>query len=96
MKLLGAPLVLLGHVAQDQSGGRILLLCLHFGGTLLLLAMLALTAAWLQSGRPKFTLIQERTEVSAVIVDLVAVLAIGMTGSATLGDTLFPTPSTLI
>jgi len=92
--LLGAALVLSGHVAQDQSGGRILFLGLHFGNTLLLLATLALTAAWLQSGRGKFTLIQKRTEVSAVVVGLLAVLAIGMTGTvAALTDTLFPATS---
>src|SRR5215472_9047949 len=89
--LLGAGLVLLGHVAQDQSAGRTLFLCLHFGNTLLLLGMLALTAAWLQSGSGNFTLTPKRAEVSAVVVGLVAVLAIGMTGTvAALGDTLFP------
>ena len=92
--LLGAALVLLGHVSRDQSAGRILFLCLHFGNTLLLLAMLALTAAWLQSGRENFTLIEKRTEVSAVVVGLFAVLAIGTTGTvAALGDTLFPATS---
>jgi cytochrome c oxidase assembly protein subunit 15 len=92
--LLGAALVLLGHVAEDQSAMRVLFLCLHFGNTLLLLAMLALTAAWLQSGSESFTLIKKRTEVSAVVVGLLAVLAIGMTGTvAALGDTLFPAPS---
>src|ERR1700687_3408563 len=55
--LLGAALVLLKHVANDQSAGRILLFCLHFGNTLLLLAMLSLTAAWLSNGRRDFTLI---------------------------------------
>jgi heme A synthase len=89
--LLGAALVLLGHVARDQSAGRIVFLCLHFGNTLLLLAMLALTAAWLQSDSANFTLIQNRTRVSAVVVGLAAVLGIGMTGTmAALGDTLFP------
>ena len=92
--LLGAALVLLGHVAQDQSAARTLFLCLHFGNTLLLLAMLALTAAWLQSGSGNFTLTSKRAEVSAVIVGLVAVLAAGMTGTiAALGDTLFPATS---
>src|SRR5229473_142670 len=38
--LLGAALVLLKHVGNDQSAGRILFLCLHFGNTLLLLATL--------------------------------------------------------
>ena len=92
--LLGAALVLLGHVAQDQSAGRVLFLCLHFGNTLLLLAMLALTASWLQNGTGNFTLIQKRAEVSAVVVGLLAVLTIGMTGTvAALGDTLFPATS---
>jgi heme a synthase len=79
--LLGAALVLLGHVARDRSAGRTVFLCLHFGNTLLLLATLALTAAWLQSGRETFTLIQQRSQVSAVVVGLLAVLAIGMTGT---------------
>src|SRR5215472_12834975 len=92
--LLGAALVLLGHVAQDQSAGRTPFLCLHFGNTLLLLAMLALTAAWLQSGSGNFRLTPRRSEVGAVVVGLVAVLAIGMTGTmAALGDTLFPATS---
>ena len=92
--LLGAALVLLGHVARDQSLGRTLFLCLHFGNTLLLLGTLALTAAWLQSGSESFTLIKKRTEVSAVVVGLLAVLAIGMTGTvAALSDTLFPATS---
>lgn len=92
--LLGAALVLLGHVARDQSAGRVLFLCLHFGNTLLLLGTLAMTAAWLQSGSESFTLIKKRTEVSAVVVGLLAVLTIGMTGTmAALGDTLFPATS---
>ena len=92
--LLGAALVLLGHVARDQSAGRTLFLCLHFGNTLLLLGTLALTAAWLQSGTENFKLIQKPTEVGAVVVGLLAVLAIGMTGTvAALGDTLFPATS---
>jgi heme A synthase len=92
--LLGAALVLLGHVARDQSAGRTLFLCLHFGNTLLLLGTLALTAAWLQSDSGNFRLIQKRTDVTAVVFGLLAVLAIGMTGTvAALGDTLFPATS---
>jgi cytochrome c oxidase assembly protein subunit 15 len=92
--LLGAALVLLGHVAGDQSAMRVLFLCLHFGNTLLLLAMLALRAAWLQSGSESFTLIKKCTELGTVVVGLLAVLAIGMSGTvAALGDTLFPAPS---
>ena len=92
--LLGVALVLLGHVARDQSAGRTLFLCLHFGNTLLLLGTLTLTAVWLQDGRGNFRFIQERTEVRAVVVGLLAVLAIGTTGTmAALGDTLFPATS---
>jgi len=92
--LLGAALVLLGHVAHDQSTGRVLFLCLHFGNTLLLLAALALTAAWLQSGTESLALIRKRAAVSAVVAGLLAVLPIGMTGTvAALGDTLFPATS---
>ena len=92
--LLGAALVLLGHVAHDQSAGRALFLCLHFGNTLLLLGTLALTAAWLRNDTRNFALIQKRGEVSAVVVGLLAVLAIGVTGTvAALGDTLFPATS---
>jgi len=92
--LLGAALVLLGHVARDQSAARILFLGFHFGNTLLLLGTIALTAAWLQSGSETFTLIKNRTKLSVVVVGLLAVLAIGMTGTvAALGDTLFPATS---
>jgi heme a synthase len=92
--LLGAALVLLGHVAHDQSTGRVLFLCLHFGNTLLLLAALALTTAFLQSGTESFALTRKRAAVSAVVAGLLAVLSIGMTGTvAALGDTLFPATS---
>jgi cytochrome c oxidase assembly protein subunit 15 len=92
--LLGAALVLFGHVARDQSAGRTLFLCLHFGNTLLLLATLALTATWLQSGSGGFTFVQKRRELAPVFVGLLAVLAIGMTDTmAALGDTLFPATS---
>ena len=92
--LLGAALVVLGHVAQDKSAGRILFLCLHFGNTLLLLATLSLTAAWLQTGGGSFTLVRRPRQVSAVGVGLLATMLIGITGAvAALGDTLFPATS---
>src|SRR5260370_11093044 len=64
--LLGAALVLLKHVANDHSVGRILFLCLHFGNTLLLLATLSLTALWLSNGDRSFTLIGQWREVSCI------------------------------
>jgi heme a synthase len=92
--LLGAALVLLKHVGNDQSVGRILFLCLHFGNTLLLLATLSLTAAWLSNGRRDFTLIGKWREVGAVVLGLLATMVTGIIGAvAALADTLFPTTS---
>jgi heme a synthase len=92
--LLGAALVLLDHVARDRSAGRVLFLCLHFGNTLLLLATLSLTAAWLSNDRDGFTRIRNPREVIRVAVGLIATMFIGLTGAvAALGDTLFPASS---
>jgi heme a synthase len=92
--LLGAALVLLKHVANDQSTGRILFLCLHFGNTLLLLAALSLTAVWLSNGRKRFTLIGEWQAVSSIGLGLLATMVTGIAGAvAALADTLFPSTS---
>ena len=92
--LLGAALVLLDHVAQDKSAGRVFFLCLHFGNTLLLLATLALTVAWLSKGGGSFTVVRNPREIVAIGAGLLAVMVIGITGAvAALGDTLFPATS---
>jgi cytochrome c oxidase assembly protein subunit 15 len=92
--LLGAALVLLKYVGNDQSAGRILFLCLHFGNTLLLLATLSLTAAWLSNGSRSFTLIGKWREISSIGLGLLATMATGITGAvAALADTLFPATS---
>jgi heme a synthase len=92
--LLGAALVLLGHVAQDQSSGRILFLCLHFGNTLLLLAMLALTASWLSKTDRCVKVVRKPGEIVAIGAGLFATMTIGITGAiAALADTLFPATS---
>jgi cytochrome c oxidase assembly protein subunit 15 len=92
--LLGAALVLLGHVAQDKSSSRILFLCLHFGNTLLLLAMLTVTAHWLRTVNSNLKLIQRSREVIAIGAGLLATMIIGITGTiAALSDTLFPATS---
>jgi cytochrome c oxidase assembly protein subunit 15 len=92
--LLGAALVLLKHVGNDQSAGRILFLCLHFGNTLLLLATLSLTAAWLSNGSRSFTLISKWREVSSIGLGLLATMVTGITGAVTaLADTLYPATS---
>lgn len=92
--LLGAALVLLKHVGNDQSAGRILFLCLHFGNTLLLLATLSLTANWLSNGGRSFTLIGKWRQVSSIGLGLLATMVTGITGAVTaLADTLFPSTS---
>jgi heme a synthase len=94
--LLGAALVLLKHVGNDQSAGRILFLCLHFGNTLLLLATLALTAAWLSSRSRSFTLISKWREVGSIGLGLLATIVTGISGAvAALADTLYPATSLL-
>jgi cytochrome c oxidase assembly protein subunit 15 len=90
--LLGALLVLFEHVAQDRSRERAILLCAHFGNTLLLLGALALTAHWLSQGCRRFSVVKNRA--AAVALGLLATMSIGITGSlAALGDTLFPANS---
>jgi len=92
--LLGALLVVLNHVAQDRSAGHALLLCLHFGNTLLLLASLSLTARWLSSDDRRFAVTARPRELLAIGIGLVAVMGVGITGSlAALGDTIFPAAS---
>jgi heme a synthase len=92
--LLGAALVLLKHVGNDQSTGRLLFLSLHFGNTLLLLATLSLTAAWLSNGSMSFTLISKWRVVGSIGLGLLATMVTGITGAvAALADTLFPATS---
>lgn len=92
--LLGALLVLLEHVGQDRSAGRMLFLCMHFANTLLLLAALAVTAQWLSKSHRRFSVVKNRVEIAAVVFGLLAIICIGITGSlAALGDTLFPAAS---
>jgi len=88
--LLGASLVLLGHVARNESVGRVYSLGLHLINTFLLLASLAL-AAWFatrpatRSARP-FSL--------ALSGPLIALVLVAIAGAITaLGDTLFPAHS---
>jgi len=85
--LIGAALVLLGHVAGNESVGRVYSLATHLVNTFVLLACLALTA-WrapdpVSAGRRKH---QWRLTVA-----LVAVILVAVAGAITaLGDTLFP------
>jgi cytochrome c oxidase assembly protein subunit 15 len=92
--LLGAALVLLKHMGHDQSAGRIFLLCLHLGNTLLLLATLSVTAAWLSNSSRGFTFIRKWRELTAIGVGLLVTMITGISGAVTaLADTLFPATS---
>jgi heme A synthase len=94
--LIGAALVLLGHVATNTSPNRAYTLAIHLINTMVLLAVLALTA-WFASPRPI-----ARTESSAeqpvsrglLGCALLAFLTISVTGAiAALADTLFASNS---
>jgi cytochrome c oxidase assembly protein subunit 15 len=90
---LGALLVKLNYVTANQSTGRIVLLSIHLGNTLLLVAALTLTARFLSTGQRWIDLPLSRRLVG-VIEGLVTTIFVGITGSiAALGDTLFPAAS---
>ena len=90
--LLGALLVLLDYVGVDRYAGHAAFLCLHFGNTLLLLAALALTAKLL--GKERFVWVSTPRESIVIGIGLVAIMAVGMTGSlAALADSIFPAES---
>jgi heme a synthase len=91
--LIGAGLVLLGLVGQDDSLGRAAYLAIHLLNTFLLLAALALTALWSRNDAPLRSPGQGAGP-WLLLSGLLAVLALGMTGAiAALGDTLFPSTS---
>jgi heme a synthase len=93
--LLGAALVLLGHVASNESVGRVYSLSTHLVNTFLLLASLAL-AAWsanwpeVQSLDPR----RRRWFSLSMAAPLAALVLVAVAGAITaLGDTLFPSHS---
>jgi heme a synthase len=90
---LGAGLVLFGWVASDASAGRGWAMALHLANTFMLLAALALTAAW--SRREGGAAIGARSGPSPLLVlGLAATVLAGVTGAvAALGDTLYPATS---
>jgi len=84
--LLGAALVLLGHVAANESTGRVYSLSAHLVNTFALLASLALTA-WTSSSLNQGT----RKSSLAGLTPLLAIVIVAVAGAITaLGDTLFP------
>jgi cytochrome c oxidase assembly protein subunit 15 len=92
--VLGALLVKLGLTAQSQSPLRAPYLALHLTNTLLLLAMLALTAHLLSRSHGYTRDSVRLVAPLGAVVGVIVVMIVGVTGSlAALGDTLFPATS---
>ena len=90
--LLGAVLVLGGYVEHNASDTRVLVQCVHFTNTMLLLGALTL-AWWWQRPREGF-LSTPRNSSRLAWISLAATVLTGATGSvAALADTLFPAVS---
>jgi heme A synthase len=91
--LVGAGLVLGELVEDDASVARAIVIAIHLANTLLLTASAAVTA-WCAGDRPAPAL--RSLAASSFGPALLLVVATCMTGAVTaLGDTLFPTQSTL-
>lgn len=91
--LLGALLVKLGYVAENQSAGRMVLLSIHLSNTLLLVMALTLTARMLSTGQ-RWTELRASPAAGVAAAGLIATIVVGVSGSmAALGDTLFPAPT---
>jgi cytochrome c oxidase assembly protein subunit 15 len=96
---LGAVLVKGGYVEGNASDARVLMQCIHFTNTMLLLAALTLAWWWLRpSTYPLSAALgpASRTPAprTAATLALAGTVIAGATGSvAALADTLFPSPS---
>jgi len=89
---LGAVLVKGGYVEANASDMRVLMQCVHFTNTMLLLAALTVTWWWLRD-RAEFVGLPASARPAAWIA-LAATVVVGATGSvAALADTLFPSTS---
>jgi heme A synthase len=91
--LLGAFLVLFGHLAQDKSIARVVSLSLHSVNTMLLQGAINITAFWI--GKPSFNMLHWPATGRALIPAFaLTMLLAGATGTVTaLGNTLFPAAS---
>ena len=86
---LGAVLVKGGYVEHNVSNARVLVQCIHFTNTMLLLGALSL-AWWWQKPRPSATFQLPQLKNVAWLA-MAATILTGATGSvAALADTLFP------
>jgi cytochrome c oxidase assembly protein subunit 15 len=91
--LLGAVLVLGGYVERNASDMRVLVQCVHFTNTMLLLAALTLTWWWLRRGSARGIVGVDGARAAAWLAVALTIVT-GATGSvAALADTLFPSPS---
>jgi len=95
---LGALLVKLGYVTDNQSIGRMVVLAIHLSNTLLLLGALTLTARALslsEHGAPQvWPGLNRARGFGWAVVGIAATILVGVSGSlAALGDTLFPAAS---
>ena len=92
--LLGASLVLLGHVARNESVGRVYSLATHLINTFLLLASLALAARSATRSAMQPTARRVRLFSLSMSGPLIALILVAVAGVITaLGDTLFPSHS---
>ena len=91
--LVGAAIVLLEYVAENQSAGRALWVALHLANTFFLLASLTLTAWWVSGGR-EVDFSQSGLAWWGFGIGFFGILVLGISGAITaLGDTLFPVGS---
>lgn len=90
---LGAGLVLLELVADNDSSARALAMGLHLVNTMILLAVMTLTAWW-ASGGPPLRLRGRRDVMTVLGIALIGIVVVSAFGAITaLGDTLFPADS---
>lgn len=88
--LIGAGLVLLGLVAENQSYARAISLALHLINTFLLVGAITATWTWSRYRAPVFKFPTAKQRWGARVA-LLGLIAVGVTGAvAALGDTLFP------
>lgn len=91
---LGALLVKLGYVTNNYSLGRVIVLSIHLGNTLLLLAAITMCAVMLGTQQRWRDLHAAGHDRAIALLGLLATLVVGISGSlAALGDTLFPSTS---
>jgi len=91
--LLGAVLVKGGYVENNASDMRVVMQCIHFTNTMLLLAAITVAWWWLRDRPQPPSSITPPTRLAAWLA-FAATLIVGATGSvAALADTLFPPTS---